>query len=130
MTGLKERRKFTNQRIADVKERLRGTEKLTDGKACVYATGSYGRGEASSHSDLDVFIAAKAQVDKPVSQLNRLDEICVKADLIRVTNALGFPPFSGDGRYLQKYNVRPDRNARHASGRLHQHLHCQASPAP
>lgn len=105
MTGLKDRRKFTSQRIADVRERLKDTEKLTVGKACVYATGSYGRGEASPHSDLDVFIAAKTHIDKPVSQLNRLDEICVKADLIRVTDDLGFPPFSGDGRYLQKYTT-------------------------
>lgn len=108
MPQLTNRRASTSQRTAELKQRLKDTEKLTEGKACIYATGSYGRGEASPYSDLDVFIATKVQKDKNetvVSQLNRLDEICVKADLIRATTALGFPAFSGDGRYLQTHTT-------------------------
>jgi hypothetical protein len=80
------------------------------GKACVYATGSFGRCEASGHSDLDVFIAGrndgKAGPDgKEGSLLTRLDEICIKADLIEVIRELKIPEFSGDGRYLTHYSV-------------------------
>ena len=37
--------------------------------------------------------------------MKRLDEICVKADLIEVTRAAGIQDFSGDGRYLVHYSV-------------------------
>jgi hypothetical protein len=39
------------------------------------------------------------------SRLRRLDEICIKADLIKVTRQLGIPEFDGDGRYLVHYSV-------------------------
>ena len=37
--------------------------------------------------------------------LRRLDEICIKADLIEATRELNIPEFSGDGRYLTHYSV-------------------------
>lgn len=37
--------------------------------------------------------------------LKRLDEICIKADLIEATRELKIPEFSGDGRYLTHYSV-------------------------
>jgi len=80
------------------------------GKACVYATGSFGRGEASSHSDLDLFIVGKRNGkpgpdQKEGSLLKQLDDILIKADLIEATRELGIPEFSGDGRYLTHYSV-------------------------
>lgn len=42
---------------------------------------------------------------KEGSQLNRLDEICIKADLIEATRKLKLPEFSGEGRYLIHYPV-------------------------
>jgi hypothetical protein len=63
--------------------------------ACVYATGSMGRGEASSHSDLDLFIVAQK------GRLSGLEAIKVKSRLIEATEELKFPPFSGDGEYLE-----------------------------
>ncbi len=38
--------------------------------------------------------------------LKRLDEICIKADLIEATRRCGIPEFSGDGKYLAHYSVR------------------------
>ncbi|MBI1353448.1 MAG: hypothetical protein GC160_03815 [Acidobacteria bacterium] len=83
---------------------------LARNKACVYVTGSFGRCEASAHSDLDLFIVGKRDGlrgpdGKEGSALKRLDEICIKADLIEATRALDFPEFSGDGRYLTHYSV-------------------------
>src|SRR6185437_13576645 len=80
------------------------------GKACVFATGSFGRREAGPYSDLDLFIAGKSDGNpggdgKEGSLLKRLDEICIKADLIEATRELKIPEFSGDGRYLTHYSV-------------------------
>jgi hypothetical protein len=37
--------------------------------------------------------------------LNHLDEICVQAELIKASRSLGFPEFSGDGRYLDHHSI-------------------------
>lgn len=79
---------------------------MVAGKACVYATGSFGRGDASSHSDLDLFIVGRMDNTGNISTLKRLDEVCVKADLVCATRALGIPDFDGDGKYLVHYSVR------------------------
>jgi hypothetical protein len=76
----------------------------------VYATGSFGRREASRYSDLDLFILGKSDAKperggKKESLLSRLDEILIKSDLIEATRELGIPEFSGDGRYLVHYAV-------------------------
>ncbi len=108
MSELRRRRDFTIARVDELRASLSSSSELTDGKACVYATGSYGRCEASAHSDLDVFIVAKIGKDnkgRGISQLSRLEEICLKADLIRVSESMNFRPFSKDGHYLIKYTV-------------------------
>ena len=79
-------------------------------KACVYLTGSFGRQEASSHSDLDLFIVGKSDSSsnheaKGKSLLSSLDAICLKADLIQASRAMSFPEFSGDGRYLVHHSI-------------------------
>lgn len=109
MEQLRFRRSETAARILTLQERLANANKIIRGKACVYATGSFGRGEAGSYSDLDIFIAGrteKASDDAdPTRSLRLLDEICVKAELIEVTRQLGIPDFDGDGRYLEHYTV-------------------------
>lgn len=111
MGELARRRHETDLRLDELRKRLTAAEALAAGKACAYATGSFGRGEASAHSDLDIFILGKANggrigTGKKGSLLNRLVEICIKAELIEVTRQLGIPEFSGDGRYLVHYSVR------------------------
>lgn len=66
-------------------------------------TGSFAREEASPHSDLDLFIVSKCKDGSTQSLLSRLDDICVKAELIQATRDLEFPEFSGDGEYLTKH---------------------------
>ncbi len=98
----------TNGRFAQLRKALQTTEHRCLDKACVYAIGSFGRGEASRFSDLDLFIVGApttAKAGKEDRALSRLDEICVKADLIQATRTLAFPEFSGDGEYLEHYTV-------------------------
>ncbi len=111
MNELESRRSSTEQRLSALRSLLVGAEARANDKACVYSTGSFGRGEASAHSDLDLFIVgrdaqgAPNSEKKPRSQLRRLDEICIKAELIHATKRLGIPDFSGDGEYLGHYSI-------------------------
>lgn len=100
---LERRRRETGTRLELLRKELQDAAKLATGRACVYATGSFARGEANAHSDLDLFIVGRGSVKE--RQLRKLDEICLKADLIGVTRKLSIPDFSGDGEYLQHYTV-------------------------
>lgn len=100
---LERRRRQTEQRIQQLRSKLQDAAKLCSTEACIYVTGSFGRGEASRYSDLDLFIAGKGTPANPA--ISRLNEILIKADLIEATRELGFPPFSGDGEYLKHYTV-------------------------
>ena len=79
------------------------------GKHASTPTGSFGRREASAFSDLDVFIVARSDASnadgRPQSLLKPLDAIIIKANLIQAARDLGFPDFTGDGRYLIQYAV-------------------------
>jgi hypothetical protein len=66
-------------------------------------TGSFGRGEASLYSDLDVFIVGLGTHETPA--LSRLNQILVKADLIEANKKLGLPEFSADGEYLTHHTI-------------------------
>jgi predicted nucleotidyltransferase len=103
MDFLQNRRETAKSRLDQLKNNLEKADKLARGKACVYLTGSYGRGEASNHSDLDLFIVGRGTKKSRV--LTKLDEILIKAQLIEVTRNLKFQDFSGDGEYLQHYTV-------------------------
>jgi hypothetical protein len=66
------------------------------------------RREASKYSDLDLFIVGKSTMGKDgekISQLSRLSDICVKAELIETTRKVGIPDFDGDGKYLTHHPV-------------------------
>lgn len=60
MEELSSRRFHTVNRLKEVRSELHTlAANRVRGKACVYATGSFGRCEASPHSDLDIFILGK-----------------------------------------------------------------------
>ena len=105
MGELTDRRRETEARITTLQDLLKEAESIIKSKACVYATGSFRRLEASQHSDLDLFIVGKND-DNRESLLRSLDEICIKADLIEATRKLKIQEFSGDGRYLVHYSVQ------------------------
>jgi predicted nucleotidyltransferase len=95
------RRRRTAERLEELRANVANGEALVRGRACVYLIGSFARGEASEHSDLDLFIVGRGGEER----LNPLDGICLKADLIRATERMGLPPFSGEGEYLQLHTV-------------------------
>jgi len=95
------RRSETTSRFEQLQKQLGAAENLAANKACIYATGSFGRGEASKHSDLDLFIVGRG--DKNRRELSNLEEVRIKADLIEAIQLLGIPEFSGDGEYLIHY---------------------------
>ncbi|HVM78747.1 MAG TPA: nucleotidyltransferase domain-containing protein [Stellaceae bacterium] len=110
MGELAKRRSQTAARLDRLRGKLKTAQRLASGVACVYATGSFGRGEAGRHSDLDLFILGMRdgkpdQDGKEGSLLSHLDEICIVADLIAATRRLGIPDFSDDGRYVAHFSV-------------------------
>ncbi|MDH2346348.1 hypothetical protein [Bradyrhizobium sp. SSUT77] len=115
MSELARRREFSSNTLSTLRNEFAGAAKFAVEKACVYATGSFGRCEASEFSDLDLFIAGKservARADGSGEDfgqrnlLNHLDEICVQAELIERSRKMGFPEFSLDGRYLDHHSV-------------------------
>ena len=102
-TVIDQRRLYSDQRFQELKTSLIGAPGICGDKACVYAIGSFGRREASQPSDLDLFIVSlcHGKEKEYKSRLTKLEEILLKADLIRASRALGFPDFSKDGDFLQ-----------------------------
>jgi predicted nucleotidyltransferase len=70
------RREQTATRFEKLRQELGNTEELCADTACVYATGSFARGEANQHSDLDLFIVGKVKGDKRA--LGGLNEILIR----------------------------------------------------
>jgi predicted nucleotidyltransferase len=101
---LETRRNKTKHRFEQLQTELRLAGERVAKKACVYATGSFGRGEASDYSDLDIFIVGLGEKRAP--QLSRLEEIRLEAELILATEKLTIPEFSGDGEYLVHYPLQ------------------------
>lgn len=105
---IEDRRSFSDSRFDELRASLIAAPETCGEKACVYATGSFGRREASPHSDVDLFIVSLSDKEERVdrSRLSKLDEILLKAELIRVARDLNFPEFSQDGRFLQHHTAR------------------------
>ena len=107
---IESRRQFSDGRFQLLKSSLGKAEEICGDKACVYATGSFGRREASPHSDIDLFIVSLSDAIKEDrierSRLSKLDEILLKAELIRASQSLGFPPFSKDGQFLELHTAK------------------------
>jgi predicted nucleotidyltransferase len=95
------RKSYSLQRLAEVADGLEDVrDLLAESDLCIYATGSYGRLEAWEASDIDLFF-----LYEDVAAYRYLAFIRVAARLIETTEAMRFPPFSGDGRYLESLDV-------------------------
>lgn len=120
MSELASRKAYSQKRIEELCSKLADAGAFAANKACVYVTGSLGRKEASQYSDLDVFIAGRSErivradgseVFGSKNLLSHLDEICIQAELIKVSRGFGFEEFSGDGRYLDRHSIYEFTNA-------------------
>lgn len=99
------RRDYSLERLADLGGRLEPVRPLLAGEPiCVYATGSYGRLEGWTESDVDLFFLYDG--DDDTDRFSWITFTRLAACLVDATEAMGFPPFSGDGRYLEVLYVR------------------------
>jgi hypothetical protein len=80
---------------------LNEVEDTLKDRACIYTTGSYGRVEASQHSDLDVFVV----IDEEKPLISKLDITLAVAELIKASRQFGLPDFSNEGEYLVPYKI-------------------------
>jgi len=65
--------------------------------ATIFAAGSLGRLEAGGNSDLDIFVVARP------GNLGRLGEVRLLSKIADLNDALGFPAFSDEMRYMKVY---------------------------
>jgi predicted nucleotidyltransferase len=101
-----DRKRFSDERFEQLRNELQESLDICGDKACIYATGSFGRREASEFSDFDLFIVSRGDNPGDRNWLTNLDSILLKADLIRATRKLGLPKFSRDGEFLQHHTVK------------------------
>lgn len=106
---LEQRREFSEKVLGEFAGAVGTFDSFRDiGPLCIYTTGSYGRLEASEHSDLDLFFITAG--DHP----SRIGKILLDADLIRLTRDMKLPDPSGDGEYLMVHRL--DDMRRHLGG--------------
>ncbi|UWR10890.1 nucleotidyltransferase domain-containing protein [Sulfitobacter mediterraneus] len=97
---------FSKQKLESLSSSLETAAQLIENKACVYATGSYGRLEAGPESDLDLFIVSVTgdkmeEGDEEYPRLlSGIEEIKLQYHLIQCVEDNGLPEFDGDGKYL------------------------------
>jgi hypothetical protein len=94
-------------RFEALRAQLGPAETLIAGRACVYATGSFGRLEAGPLSDLDLFIVVDTKDgDKGrVRALDGIDETKLKFHLITAVEKSGIAKFDAGGRYLESHGI-------------------------
>lgn len=106
---IERRSEHSKRKLEALKQRVEGPPPVATEAACAYVIGSYGRGEASEHSDLDLFLASRATTDTTTGKVKRhfsqLEEIRLKAKLIDAGRSLALPEFSGDGEFLSHYTI-------------------------
>jgi predicted nucleotidyltransferase len=94
------RAEFSRMKLAELTKRLR-TAKRTDAflKLTIYSAGSYGRLEASEHSDIDLFFVL-ANPRESYEEI-RVPEIRLLSELVEIGYMMSFPKFSNDGHFLK-----------------------------
>lgn len=105
MGAIDDRREYSVRRMGELKQALSGAGEIAGAKACVFASGSFGRLEASEHSDLDPCIVALSAGEKE-STLSLLQEIRLKSEIILAVERLGLEEIDGDGKYIGQFTDR------------------------
>lgn len=104
ITEITMRAQFSRSRLEQIRDRIAESDAFGElHRLCIYVTGSFGRLEASKHSDLDVFFIHEGSYT--TDAVPRIQKILLDADLIRAAQNLGFPEFSNDGQYLQIHYI-------------------------
>jgi len=90
---------FSENKIEEFKSLIGEIPEVQRNKLCIFATGSYGRLEASKYSDIDLFFLDTSK-DTPISNI---DTVLINAEIIKICRKLEFPEFSQDGLYLKPH---------------------------
>jgi predicted nucleotidyltransferase len=99
---LSKHKKFSKDKIKEIKKMMERISELKDNELCIFSTGSYGRLEASEHSDIDLFFL-DTNKKKPTSNV---DLILINSEVIKICRELKFPEFSKDGLYLKTHCLK------------------------
>jgi hypothetical protein len=103
-TFLSERESRSRKRLEELSLELDKLGSLQGmNNLCIYATGSFGRLEASAYSDLDLFFVQTS--DDASNAIGRIAKTLVDADVIRLAQKMGFPEFSRDGQFLEVHQL-------------------------
>lgn len=99
-------RERAHARLEMITDDLAPTNEAYGQRACVYATGSFGRLEAGPESDLDLFIIVETDAEtREKPQLNAIDEIKLKSELINTAEKNEVAKFDGGGRFLTSHTI-------------------------
>jgi hypothetical protein len=102
---LARRIRFCNGRIGKISNGLvKVAKKSFPGDLCSYVTGSFGRLEASAHSDVDVFFVLN-NADSKNAKLAFVDQCHIFSALDDICREIGFPEFSNDGEFLRVHEL-------------------------
>ncbi len=95
-----ERRSYSEGRLDSLKGSLAKQKHVQYfDRLAIFAAGSYGRLEASKHSDIDLFFILDANRDD--LEEFHVPEIRMLSDVITVGDQMSFPKFSNDGEFLR-----------------------------
>ena len=102
----RERQAESYARLTALKERLGTLDGFElDPSLVMFCSGSFARGEASPHSDLDLFFVRAKHPTQESSSTPRTDEYRLFGRLIEIADELGFPSFTDDCKYLKVHNL-------------------------
>ena len=111
MTGgqlIQKRKEWSTDRINEFTRAVTKLPEVTKhSDLCIYVTGSFGRLEASEHSDLDLFFIKGDTQAHPC--MPYIDKTLMNASLIWKCREMDFPEFSGDGEYLEVHYLHKMR---------------------
>lgn len=95
------RREGSAARLEEMRRRLRGKEKVKAfPNLVIYAAGSYARGEASEHSDIDLFFVHNDVGTPPIDEPRLKGLRAMSAVISEMEEGLEFPPPSNDGQFF------------------------------
>lgn len=105
MSYLDKRAAFTKTKLSELAKALdeclfADRQRILRGDTCIYVVGSGGRGELSSHSDIDLFIARVGRSPSDV------DAFQVRQAIVRALYRLEFPDPSQGGAFLKMHTAR------------------------
>jgi predicted nucleotidyltransferase len=105
MTSIfEDRRNYSEQRIAQLRDEIgQAVIGIDLPDLAIFTVGSYGRSEASPHSDIDLFFTYQQTIS---SDTRRTNEYRLFGRLIDLVDGLGYPPLSNDAEFLRTQDLQ------------------------